>query len=88
MKPDRKKYVVRKATQSEINDFKAEYPCCYSMKDRCPIHGTKPKQPSIDPKAFEVMCNDLFDKRLSHIVINRKELKSALKVYLKAERGI
>ena len=67
-------------------------PKCYAKRPPTP-------KPSIDPKAFEKMCNRLFNK-LQWIIFkkkgygyeqqgtdtSRKELKSALKVYLK-ERG-
>ena len=75
MKPDCKKY--------HRHEWTSPY---------CRICGAEPKQPSIDPKAFEAMCKWLKDRNPygwtegvseeSH----RKELKSALKVYLKAER--
>ena len=67
-------------------------PKCYAKRPPTP-------KPSIDPKAFEKMCNRLFNKLQWSIFkkkgygyeqqgtdTSRKELKSALKVYLKAER--
>ena len=46
----------------------------------------------IDPKAFEAMidkliCDDTWDGHQEVYSVTRKDLRQALKVYLKAERG-
>ena len=49
---------------------------CYSC-------GGKPKPPYIDPKAFRAMCQKLGLITPWNTSIGRKELRNALKVYLK-----